>query len=380
MDGVRIRMFALFWHEGEVWAREIYTLDYGFSSAVLGFNRCAAATAFILQNLLLLPVDHYVDDFWVLVPETLLSCARFCMREGLVALGWRTAAEKSLWGCAVPLVGFLLSAANKSIRVENTEARKHEIVTEIDQVVRSAELQETPLEVLTKVVFRIAFAAQALQGRSGRHALRPLFKCLRPHWPVALHGRLPPDGEQALCLWRDWIQHAEPRSWPIHLHVREIVCLLTDASLKWNRIGGLLITSSGRWAFSAELPQDFIRAHAHTEHYVYAAELYAHMSALATWGASMRGQLLFSFLDNAGAVAALIKGYSKKSLPAEMIGWAWRSYVAADVWPWTEWVHTSSNPADAFTREDWQGAADRFHASWSAAILPSIQEMQVTSV
>ena len=284
MDGVRIRMFALFWHEGEVWAREIYTLDYGFSSAVLGFNRCAAATAFILQNLLLLPVDHYVDDFWVLVPETLLSCARFCMREGLVALGWRTAAEKSLWGCAVPLVGFLLSAANKSIRVENTEARKHEIVTEIDQVVRSAELQETPLEVLTKVVFRIAFAAQALQGRSGRHALRPLFKCLRPHWPVALHGRLPPDGEQALCLWRDWIQHAEPRSWPIHLRVREIVCLLTDASLKWNRIGGLLITSSGRWAFSAELPQDFIRAHAHTEHYVYAAELYAHMSALATMG------------------------------------------------------------------------------------------------
>ena len=71
---------------------------------------------------------------------------------------------------------------------------------------------------------------------------------------------------------------------------------------------------------------------------------------LHNWGHLLRGALWVHYIDNAGALAALVKGSSPATQTDLIVGDTWSRVAALGVLPWFDRVDTKSNPVDGLSR------------------------------
>ena len=94
------------------------------------------------------------------------------------------------------------------------------------------------------------------------------------------------------------------------------------------------------------------------DHYdIYEIEGIGPSIVLHNFGHLMRGMLWIQFIDNANALAALVRGSSRVVSADVIVGHTSRAAAELGLWSWFDRVDTKSNPVDGLSR-------GRLHGPW----------------
>ena len=83
---------------------------------------------------------------------------------------------------------------------------------------------------------------------------------------------------------------------------------------------------------------------------IYEVEAIGPLLVLHNWGRVLAGRLWFRFIDNAAALATLVRGASSVSSCERIAGLTWSRIVGFNCFPWFDRVESSSNPTDGPSR------------------------------
>ncbi len=78
------------------------------------------------------------------------------------------------------------------------------------------------------------------------------------------------------------------------------------------------------------------------------------------------------FIDNNGALAALVNGSSSVEATDLIIGATWSRIAASRCLPWFDRVDSKANPVDGLSRGVWDGGWDLRHVTLDAAALAEL--------
>ena len=95
--------------------------------------------------------------------------------------------------------------------------------------------------------------------------------------------------------------------------------------------------------------------------------------ALLTWPEILRHSLWFHYIDNAGALSALVRGSSSVMETDRIVGFTWSLVSELQCWPWFDRVDAKSNPVDGLSRGGLSGPWDLVDLAapdWSAILEP----------
>ena len=111
-------------------------------------------------------------------------------------------------------------------------------------------------------------------------------------------------------------------------------------------------TPVGTFTWGTTVPKNIAAswAQAGQTHLVFPAELYAVWVALHTFAKLLQGTALLIFEDNEAARHSLTSGATANAAAALLVHYVWREFHNLDVLPWISRVPSSSNPADAPSR------------------------------
>ena len=83
---------------------------------------------------------------------------------------------------------------------------------------------------------------------------------------------------------------------------------------------------------------------------IYEVEAIGPLLVLHNWGHVLAGCLWLHFIDNAAALATLVRGASSVSSGERIAGLTWSHIVGFNCFPWFDRVESSSNPTDGLSR------------------------------
>ena len=169
-------------------------LPFGARAAPYHFARVAHAIISVAQGIFQLPVQNYLDDFWMVAPEEVAEEAFsiFCFIFEL--LGFMLKTKKAVRPTERgPLLGVEADLSGRNLRFHVDPQRRERLLTELRAVVRARRL--VPGQA-ARLAGRLVFAASALAGRVGRAFLQPLFRLANLH----RQGRAREDATDMLCL------------------------------------------------------------------------------------------------------------------------------------------------------------------------------------
>ena len=136
------------------------------------------------------------------------------------------------------------------------------------------------------------------------------------------------------------------------------------------RVGGRTLASK------ATLPLSHYRFFSsNLKTYITQGELYAAIALYFTLPWLFRRQRVVHFVDNTGALSAMVHGYARKPDMARMVNVFHAQMVGLQCEWYGEWVPSKANPADIPTRPE------RLHelpadVEWVEMALPSVEEIE----
>ena len=83
---------------------------------------------------------------------------------------------------------------------------------------------------------------------------------------------------------------------------------------------------------------------------IYEVEAIGPLLVLHNWGQELAGCLWLHFIDNAAALAMLVRGASSVMSGERIAGLTWSHVVGFGCFPWFDRVESSSNPTDGLSR------------------------------
>jgi hypothetical protein len=129
----------------------------------------------------------------------------------------------------------------------------------------------------------------------------------------------------------------------------------------------------GRWFHSyLAVPDAFMQRFVEREQYIGQLELLGAVAVYYTLPHLLRGRHVVHYIDNASAMAALVKGYSGAPDSARIIHSFWALATGLRVVPWFEWVASDANVADWPSRGDCKFAEAELRSEWCETELPDI--------
>ena len=220
-----------------------------------------------------------------------------------------------------------------------------------------------------KLVGRLMFTLSWAAGAFGKCAIQPLF--------AAIHdtGALPMSGAVvvALVFFASALMHLRPQSFCAASSLRRRPVLIwtdamysKDASNGGAQIGFNVFlpdrSSDERWAGrwlhgSAKVPASFIgRFMTASKTYIGQLELLAAVAVYYTLPpCEIEGRAVIHWIDNTGALAAMIKGYARAIDGARIVHAFAALAVTLGISPWFEYVRSEANIADLPSREGLEG-------------------------
>ena len=112
-------------------------------------------------------------------------------------------------------------------------------------------------------------------------------------------------------------------------------------------------TPVGEWRYAAYSPAAAEYAHwRERSQYVGQLELLAAVAVYYSLAAELRGREVIHFIDNAGAMACLVKGSSAELDSSLLVHTFWALAAALDIDVWFEFVYSEANIADWPSRGD----------------------------
>ena len=115
-----------------------------------------------------------------------------------------------------------------------------------------------------------------------------------------------------------------------------------------------------RW-FQVDLPPSVLEAWSRStdlepQRHINKIEAIVPAICLCTWPKLIRGSLWLHFIDNDGALACIISGYSKNSSFTAVVDYIWAQIPALGCWPWFDRVPSVCNIVDGLSRRNFSTA------------------------
>ena len=332
-------------------------LPFGARAAVQAFCRAAHSIWYLGVKLLRLHWSVYFDDFFVIEDEKQSKHTGLIVMALFNLLGWGVSEEKDAGFLSVARVLGVcidLSEANIMIlKLYNTESRKAEIKSSIDEILKRGSLKKGELLSLRG---RLVFAENQVFGKTCNVAMRVLSKYADGHST----GPVQDDLCDALSMLRDRIVSAEP--YKIFGKSRSVAHVYADACFEPGPkagLGGVLVDSNGKCisCFGIWLPEDVVNMLNPLEHETVIAELeaLATLLSLHLFESYLVDKDVVVFTDNNAVLSALISGRSTNEVVRLVVNKTFMWEDRLGLLLWHERVPSASNVADGPSRGLFEG-------------------------
>ncbi|CAE7403450.1 pol [Symbiodinium sp. CCMP2592] len=306
---------------GEPELYQSQVLPFGAKPSVQGFCRASGAIWAVGQALLHIHWSAFFDDYVVVASPEEKGHLDLVLRSYFALIGWETSDEKDAGFKSVAKalgVEFSLDEIHLGLlRVQNTEARKRELVSTIESIVQQGGAHAKELECLRG---RLQFAESQVFGRGAAQRMRAISKAMKLSGFVALDDSL----AEALLFLKDRVLHGEARM--IRACDRPTYHLFTDASYEADvpaGLGGILYSDGGlllRW-YSESVDTDVLEAinKEGKKGLIYELEACAAVQGVVQLCNSLNDCNLICYCDNEAALAALIRCASESPVVASQL-------------------------------------------------------------
>lgn len=343
------------------------TLPFGLSSAPRIFTEVADALAYIMLNNGVTYVDHYLDDYFTIGPPGSPICASnmAIMLDTCRKANFEISSSpgKVVWpSTVIEFLGFILDSERMEIRI--SEARKQEIMQEL---ISFLALSHCTKRHLLSLIGKLGFASRVV--RAGRTFIRRLIQVASStkylHHHVCLSATAKRDIQWWLLFLPRWNGISLMPS-PI-VDTSESIQLFTDASL----VGLGAVCGTAWWVLAiSEIPC----LQGHTIAYL---ELFAVVTAIATFSTHLQGRTILLHCDNAVIVSAVNKGTCRCPKIMCLTRALFYYCAQANILVQCQYIKSSLNSAaDALSRLD----LPRFRAEWPQADLQPTHPVDIRDI
>ena len=334
-------------------------LPFGASASVFAFNRLARALQLIGERLFGLIWLNYFDDYPQLDIAASGSDAQHAAERLFDLVGWRFSTKDSKRqpiASTFDVLGVSFDfkdCPRGRFVVKNKKARIEQVVSEIDDVLRSGEWSS---HRATSLRGKLQFAETHTYGR----ALSAHLRCFQQRASGKLLGTSIPETLRLELLWaRSFMLEDRPRVLHSGTGNRKLI-VFTDASLEdHDNSAGIgmvafaciddLITE--KFFFSEKVPVDLLNAwQKNTKKVIATLELFAALTAICMLSTRFQGWRIFAYVDNEAARSSMISLYSPLLVNNNMLKALSEVSMAYSLFVWTARVPSASNPSDAPSR------------------------------
>ncbi|CAE7445083.1 unnamed protein product [Symbiodinium sp. CCMP2592] len=339
-------------HSMEIEIYQTVVLPFGSKPAVQGFYRTAFGLWWIGVRSLILPWSLYFDDFVLPCSSDEQKHLDLVQSTFFRIVAWETSSEKdSGFDAVAKVLGVQISLAdskNGLISVQNTEARKRELCSSIDEVLTRGFVGQNELLSLRG---RLLFAESQIFGRSASLHMRNLSHFCQKHGRLVVGASL----RASLTFLRDRVVLGKPRC--VDSSLRQVYHVYTDASYddQGGGLGGLVYDFKGlclAWFSEVVTSKDLEIINPDGKlTLIYELETLAAVLG-ATLIPNLRHCDIVLFVDNEASLAALIRGQSDCPFVQSLLSRLFQAEEERDLAIWFERVRSESNPADAPSRGD----------------------------
>ena len=337
---------------------EIFGQPFGAAHAVPNFYRVAEWACRLMVRAYDVMIDHFFDDYFIVVRRLEADGTMFCIREAFKLIGLVLDNEKSQPpGEFSQVLGVAFNTSSlhqqRILLVEPKPTRVSNLCQIVDRVLSENCL---PPSLAASLLGKFGFLCSTMFGKVGRCCTGAVRARQYGHPDETL---LTPQIRTSLQLMKLFATTAPKREMKIDDHAPPII-LYTDASDVPNR-------SEGRWVVGAVLidpvtsmisytswvvPQSVIHTWLPKETYMNQLELFACPLALNTWSTTLSNRQVLLFIDNDAAASALVRGYSPRQDSYALVGDFWLAASSSRLSVYIDRVESKSNPADGPSRLD----------------------------
>lgn len=343
----------------------MYGHSFGKVASVLNFNRLPCFVCEVALVLLLILVQHYVDDYVNCDLRAGRDSAQRGLRTVHQVIGLDVEMKKRKPNAAsnhVLGIGASAEHVHESMYIElyPLEERRVALEEQLAECKRSGRL--TPAEA-SKIRGKVGFLLLPAYGRVGRAALQPL---VQREWDDSPPYLWTP----ALEVMRLYLVELLPLVPDLYIPMAPTseppVVAYTDAAFHWYH------DSSGRawpiaplgvylfdpfdgteWYSELVLPPYFYEfLAADKETYVTQAELIVAVALYFSLPSRLRHRRVLHYIDNTGALAALVNGYSKALDMAALVSAFHVQLMKLRTRVFFDWVPSRANISDWPTRPE----------------------------
>ncbi len=336
---------------------ELYGQPFGAAHAVPNFYRVSEFICQLIVKQFNLMLDHFFDDFFLASPKSDANLSMFIVQEAFELLGFVLDADKSqppAEFCNILGVVFNTSAlrAEATLSVQSKQTRKENFAFLVEKILSEKYL---PPSLAASVLGKFGFLCSTMFGKLGRACTGPLR--LRQYSQSAdctLDGAL----VFSLSLMKQLVQNAPSRTFMLQ-DDRPPLILYTDASDIPDRpdgravLGAVLIDVLRTFEIQYTywiVPDAVLSKWRPRQTYMFPLEIMAGPLAMITWNSKMIDRHLIHFIDNDGAAASLVRGYSPFTDSARLIAEYWLHCAQARAFVYIDRVESKSNLADGPSR------------------------------
>jgi len=341
----------------EVSLFEMFGQPFGAGHAVPNFYRVAEWLSRVIARGFNIVIDHFFDDFFMVLRRTESHEGSFFVREAFSLLGFKLDPDKTQVPANVAMVlGVAVNTAALSterlLLVEPKPTRIKNLCEMIDAVLRQGTL--TP-NMAASLSGKFGFLCSTMFGKVGRCCSAALRA--RQYGPSE-DTSLTPQLITSLNLMRKFAIASPTRKLMLGDSKPPII-LYTDASDVPERV-------SDRWVVGAvmldvskdfdmhhtfwSVPQEIIDKWIPKQSYMGQLETLACPLALYTWSSQVHRRRVLLFVDNDSAASCLVRGFSPKQDTCSLVGQFWLAASESEVEVYIDRVESKSNIADGPSR------------------------------
>eukprot|EP00435_Cladocopium_sp_Y103_P043232 s1638_g12.t1 len=335
---------------GKVEIYRMRTMPFGATHSVYCFLRLARCLYALAMRGLFLMTTNFYDDFILASQPGLTESSKNSMELLFMLTGWlfaRDGKKATDFDRCCKALGVQFDFSRSEVRlleVSNTEARKRELVQQLQTALEIGKLGKQECLILRG---RLGFADSFLHGRLGKLVLKKLVD-----HAYGTTSTLSEELRQALLAMVTRLQHDKPKTVSAQSFSQWFV--YTDASyepdLQTGGLGGALVNSCGQvksW-FGLQLSTQtcVLLGAADKGTIIYELELLAAILGLSMWSGDHGDELNVHFGDNDGVRFSLIKAAASGVVGQKLMEYHLKLESHAGSRTWFARVPTEANISD----------------------------------
>ena len=344
-------------HTKQVGLFEMFGQPFGAGHSVPNFYRVAEWLCRALIRGFNMVIDHFFDDFFMVLRRHESLEGSFFVKEAFNLLGFKLDPEKTQVPAKVAMVlGVAINtealASEKMLKVEPKPTRIRNLCEMIDMVIRQGAL--TP-NMAASLSGKFGFLCSTMFGKVGRCCSAALRA--RQYGPQD-ETVLTPQLITSLNLMKKFALTSPSRKLMLNDSSPPMI-IYTDASDVPERqpdrwvVGAVLVNVVEDYSLQHTywvVPQEIIDKWIPKQSYMGQLETLACPLALYTWSSKLRRKRVLLFVDNDSAASCLVRGYSPKQDSCSLVGQFWLAASETETEIYIDRVESKSNIADGPSR------------------------------